>query len=696
MALLSSVIVGFVTVKEASNDAFIAAQEKLQALNVSKKSALTNYLESIQQDLSSLSKNPFVRDAVVDFKKGWDDFGYNQKNVLQKLYIEDNPHPTGSKEKLDYATDGSLYSSYHEKYHPWFRHFLRLRDYYDIFLFDTEGNLVYSVFKELDYATNLERGEYKDTDLGNAFKAAAGNYKSDKQSFFDFRPYAPSHGAAASFISQPILSKSGELAGVLVFQMPISRIDAVMQQNEGMGESGRSYLVGSDKLMRSNLKNEDTILKTKIDTEVVKMALNNEQGYRVINSFDGTVSVSAYTPFEFMGTNFAMIGEIKYDEIMQPIRSMQIVAMISTLIVIAVFAVLSILFSKGISSPITKMVKIMRDIAAGNAAVEIPGLDRKDEIGEMAKALQVFKENILEKEKLEKDRKLAEIKAEEDKKKAMNDLASRFEQSVQGMLNSVAAAATQLSHTAESMGNNVNDVDSKTQYVSNSSGRTSQNVATVAAASEEMLASVNEISSQVIKSTEVVNDAVRKAGHAESSARSLENASSEIGSVVKLIRDIAEQINLLALNATIESARAGEAGKGFAVVASEVKNLSNQATRATEDIASQIENVQSISSEVSDALNAIKSAVDKVNEYSGGISAAVEEQTATTYEITKNMQIASQETQEVTSHISDITNLASHAKEASIQMLEASQGVSREAEKLNMAFANFLNEVRNG
>ncbi|MDG4546716.1 MAG: methyl-accepting chemotaxis protein [Rickettsiales bacterium] len=696
MALLSSVIVGVVVLKRASNDAFIATEEKLQALSISKKSALSSYLESIQQDLSSLSKSPFVREALLDFKKGWEDFGYNQKNKLQQLYITDNPNPTGSKEELDYAKDGSLYSSYHEKYHPWFRHFLRQKEYYDIFLFDTEGNLVYTVFKELDYATNLEKGEYKDTDLGNAFRAAVSNYNSGKQSFFDFKPYAPSHGAAASFISQPILFENGELAGVLVFQMPISRIDAVMQQNEGMGESGRSYLVGSDKLMRNNLKNEDTILKTKVDTEVVKMALNNELGYKVINSFDGKVTVASYIPFEFMGANFAMISEEDYDEVMQPIRSMQKIAMVSALVVVAIFTVLSILFSRGISSPITKMVKIMRDIADGNSSVEIPGLDKKDEIGEMAKALQVFKENALEKGQLEKDRKLADIKAEEDKKKAMHDLASRFEQSVQGMLNSVAAAATQLSHTAESMGNNVNDVNNKTKDVSNSSGRTSQNVSTVAAASEEMLASVNEISSQVTKSTEVVNDAVKKAVNAESSARSLEIASSEIGSVVKLIRDIAEQINLLALNATIESARAGEAGKGFAVVASEVKNLSNQATRATEDIASQIENVQSISSEVSEALNAIKSAVDKVNEYSGGISAAVEEQTATTYEITKNMQVASQETQEVTSHISDITNLASHAKEASVQMLEASQGVSREAEKLNMAFANFLNEVRHG
>ena len=195
---------------------------------------------------------------------------------------------------------------------------------------------------------------------------------------------------------------------------------------------------------------------------------------------------------------------------------------------------------------------------------------------------------------------------------------------------------------------------------------------------------------------EVVNDAVKKADDAEVSAKTLENASNEIGNVVKLIRDIAEQINLLALNATIESARAGEAGKGFAVVASEVKNLSNQATKATEDIASQIENVQSISSEVLGSLNAIKGAVDKVNEYSGGISAAVEEQTATTSEITKNMQVASNDTQEVTGHISDITNIASQAKESSSQMIEASVKLSKEAEQLNLTFSNFLREVRNG
>lgn len=352
---------------------------------------------------------------------------------------------------------------------------------------------------------------------------------------------------------------------------------------------------------------------------------------------------------------------------------------------------------RAIFAPQSKMIKVMQEIAAEKTDIEIPSLEKQDEIGDMARAIRVFKENAIEKKCLEESRKIAESKtAEDEKHKAMIDLASRFEERVQGMIQSVAAAATELSQTAESMESNVNDVDSKSKDASLSSGRTSQNVATVASASEEMSASVKEISSQVIKSTQVVNDAVRKADAAELSAKSLETASNDIGNVVKLIRDIAEQINLLALNATIESARAGEAGKGFAVVASEVKNLSNQATKATEDISTQIESVQAISAEVFGALNAIKSAVDKVNEYSGGISAAVEEQSATTAEIARNMVVASKGTQEVSDNIKDISDIASVAKDSSMQMLDASRMLSREAEQLSAAVSGFLSEIRNG
>jgi methyl-accepting chemotaxis protein len=483
--------------------------------------------------------------------------------------------------------------------------------------------------------------------------------------------------------------------------MPVGRINSVMQFSDGMGETGETYLVGGDYFMRSDSRfaKESTILKTKVETETVKAALKGsieDEGSELITGYSGKKVLSSYGLIDFLGTKFVILAEMDEAEVLAPIRNMQMVVVLSALVALTIIAVISVFVSRRISAPITKMVGVMKQIAEDKTDVEIPSLEKQDEIGDMAKTLQVFKENAIENKRLEESRKVAEVRAEEDKKKAMFDLASRFEERVQGMIQSVAAAATELSQTAESMESNVKDVDSKSKDASLSSGRTSQNVATVASASEEMSASVKEISSQVIKSTQVVNDAVRKADAAELSAKSLETASNDIGNVVKLIRDIAEQINLLALNATIESARAGEAGKGFAVVASEVKNLSNQATKATEDISTQIESVQAISAEVFGALNAIKSAVDKVNEYSGGISAAVEEQSATTAEIARNMVVASKGTQEVSDNIKDISDIASVAKDSSMQMLDASRMLSREAEQLSAAVSGFLSEIRNG
>lgn len=216
------------------------AKAKLATVLADRTAALDEWLKGIKGDLVTQAQNPTVNNALLAFIDGWKQLGTNQRQTLQRLYITDNPNPTGKKEELESASDGSAYSAAHARYHPYLRTFLRDRDYYDIFLFDTNGNLVYTVFKELDYATNVMNGQWAKTDLGNAFRAARDNPKAGSVAFFDFRPYAPSNDAPASFISTPLLDAGGKLQGVLVFQMPIGRLNGLMQAKSGLGETGEA------------------------------------------------------------------------------------------------------------------------------------------------------------------------------------------------------------------------------------------------------------------------------------------------------------------------------------------------------------------------------------------------------------------------------------------------------------------------
>jgi len=368
------------------------------------------------------------------------------------------------------------------------------------------------------------------------------------------------------------------------------------------------------------------------------------------------------------------------------------------MIAVAIAAVISILmvimFERTVLRWLLRITARMQQLSKGDNSVVIEGTKRSDEIGEMAKSLEVFKENALAKERMEHEQQQAGIVAEQEKKAMMQKLASDFESSVQGIINTVASAATELSHTAENMQKTVTTVSEQSGTAAIASAQTSSNVQSVSAAVEEMSASVREISSQMAKSAALVTNTVTQTQQADKTTQLLSDAVTQISGILELIQNIAGQINLLALNATIESARAGDAGKGFAVVASEVKNLAGQTTKATEEIAKQIGNVQQASKDVIGVLKTIQEAIGNVNQFSSAVASAVEEQSSVTREISSNMHTASQGVQGITDNISSITKGASDANHAAAEVLTAAQELSKQSELLNQQVKYFLDGVR--
>ncbi len=348
-----------------------------------------------------------------------------------------------------------------------------------------------------------------------------------------------------------------------------------------------------------------------------------------------------------------------------------------------------------VTGPLLQLTRRMNSLAGGDLEVEIIGAERKDELGEMAQAVQVFKDNAIERVRLEEQQAEAEQRAEADKKAAMEKLAQDFEERVQSIINTVAAAATELAHTAESMNNNISQSSQMADNAASGATQTSANVQSVAAAVEEMSSSVKEISSQTQRSGQLVEDSVNRVQEADKQATDLQESSQKVREVVQLISDIAGQINLLALNATIESARPGEAGKGFAVVAGEVKNLASQ----TDDSIQEIEKVIAEMTEVSDgivaSLSSVRDSVSKISDSSSGIASAVEEQSSTTNEIASSMQTAASGSAMITENLQQVNIAAAESSDMSNQMLSAAQELSQQAEVLNEQVSVFLNEVRN-
>ena len=357
--------------------------------------------------------------------------------------------------------------------------------------------------------------------------------------------------------------------------------------------------------------------------------------------------------------------------------------------------VFSFLIGRNISRPVVAMSKAMRELAMGNFEVRLPGLDRRDEVGQMAHAIQEFKVQAIakaEEETAEREQKNRELAAA--RRAELHTLADSFEAAVGNIIENVGSASTELENSALILTKSSAATQQLSTVVTAASEETSANVQSVASATEEMAGSINEIGRQVSDSNRIANEAVVQAQKTDARIAELSLAASRIGDVTKLITTIAEQTNLLALNATIEAARAGEAGRGFAVVAQEVKALASQTAKATSEISTQIVGIQTATQDSVLAIKEISGTIGQVSDIAAAIAAAIEEQGAATQEISRNVQQAAIGSTQVATSIADVNRGAGDTGSASSQVLSSAQLLSNENKRLKAEMVKFLATVR--
>lgn len=658
---VTSLILASIAIYNFHSFAMSTLQSQMETLSADRKVSVEQLMRSVDSDLRTMATQQSTSAALRDFDTAWNEMGAGAAAALTNAYITNSRYPVGEKHMLLRAPGNERYHREHGRYHTGLRTLIETKGYYDAFLINPAGDIVYSVFKELDYATNLNTGTYQDSGLGDAFRNAV-KAEAGEIAFADMDPYAPSNGAAAAFVATPVFTPAGTLAGVMALQIPVDMLTQITNNAEGLGETSEIYIVGEDFKARTSSRFEDRfqVLAELPQLESINNALaGNREFYRGVDGVSNTSVMSFSKPLEISGANWVMVVEQDVADVMAPVRHEAIIMAVLSLVSCAVMSFFGWLFARSITKPLDHICEEMSAISSGQLDTAVPEANRGDEIGMIGKTLVSMQGDLIKAQEAETER-ASQQRQQEYVVESLSagllrlsngdfsqqidtpfageheKLRSDFNKTVQTLNETVARVVD----TTQSIRGGASEINQSSDDLSHRTESQAATLEETAAALEELTNSVRaaaegadnveRITAQAKKEAETSEEVVQ---NAVSAMTEIENSSKQISQIISVIDDISFQTNLLALNAGVEAARAGEAGRGFAVVASEVRALAQRSSDAAMEIKTlignssvQVERGVDLVGNAGDALRNILERVSHVSQLVSEIADGAKEQ----------------------------------------------------------------------